>query len=65
MGISRALAETRLRKRYREQALIYPIMWKEFPLAVYIAVNVARVMKNNSLADYDRLPNWHPEPSHK
>lgn len=59
--ISRKLAETRLRKRYYEQALIYPIMWKELPLEQYIAANVALVMKRDLLASYDRkLPNWHP-----
>lgn len=60
MAISRGLAETRLRKRYYQQALIYPIMWKELPLDTYLAANVAKVMRDSLLADYDRLPNWHP-----
>jgi hypothetical protein len=60
MTISRALAETRLRKRYHQQALIYPLMWNEVPLDVYIRSNVHKVMQNDLLADYDRLPNWHP-----
>jgi hypothetical protein len=60
MSISRGLAETRLRKRYYEQARIYPIMWKKIKLAVFIETNVRKVMRDDLLADYDRLPNWHP-----
>lgn len=61
MAITRGLAETRLRKRYHQQALIYPIMWKELPLDLYIQANVRLVMENELLADYDRLPNWRPQ----
>ncbi len=60
MTIKRKLAETRLRKRYYQQALIYPTMWKELPLSTYITANISKVMRNDLLADYDRLPNWHP-----
>jgi hypothetical protein len=60
MPISRALAETRLRKRYYQQATTFPTMWKELPLDIYIRTNVRRVMEHDLLADYDRLPNWHP-----
>lgn len=60
MPISRALAETRLRKRYKEQVDRYPNMLNEIPLALYIKRNVRLVMENDYLADYDRLPNWHP-----
>jgi hypothetical protein len=35
-------------------------MWKEIKLAVFIETNVRKVMRDDLLADYDRLPNWHP-----
>ncbi len=60
MTISRPLAETRLRKRYREQIEKFPTMAKDLPLDTYIRANVQRVMEHGFLADYDRLPNWHP-----
>jgi hypothetical protein len=61
MAISRALAETRLRKRYKEQADIYPLMWRDCPLTEYIRRNIRKVMEDDLLQSYDRLPNWHPE----
>lgn len=60
MAITRKLAETRLRKRYYQQALIYPVMLMELPLEQYISSNIDNVMRNDLLSDYDRLPNWHP-----
>jgi hypothetical protein len=61
MAISRALAETRLRKRYRQQMLRFPLLPKDISLETYIQRNVKHVMGNDLLADYDREPNWHPE----
>lgn len=59
--ISRALAETRLRKRWREQVGLFPTMARDVPLDLYIRANVQRVIESDLLASYDHLPNWHPE----
>ena len=61
MTISRALAETRLRKRWKQQVDIYPAMKNEIPLDRYVAANWRHVSENGLLADYDLLPNWHPQ----
>ena len=60
MPITRELAETRLRKRYKEQADIYPRMWNDTPLSEYVRRNVRKVMEDGQLESYDRLPNWRP-----
>jgi hypothetical protein len=59
--ISRALAKTRLRKRWKEQVDRYPTMANDIPLDTYIAANWRRVAENDFLADYDHLPNWRPK----
>lgn len=60
MQISRALAETRLRKRWKEQAETFPTFAHDIPLDLYLKRNVAAVMENGYLESYDRLPNWRP-----
>jgi hypothetical protein len=58
--ISRGLAETRLRKRWKEMTDRFPSMASDTPLASFIARSVHKVMENGQLlAEYDRLPNWH------
>ncbi len=60
MPCSRTLAETRLRKRWKEQVDIYPTMANDIPLERYLAASWRHVSENDLLASYDRVPNWHP-----
>jgi hypothetical protein len=50
----RATAERRLRNRWAEQVLAFPLMRQTCPQDMYVRINAQHVMENNLLKSYDK-----------